>query len=75
MKNNHSIESDTEMIKMMKFSDSSNKNSKCKYVPNTQEKREPWKPDKGRKENVKDIKRKFFVKKGVLKIYWIGDFP
>lgn len=40
MKNNHSIEIDTELIKMMKLSDNSNKNSNYKYSPYTQESRE-----------------------------------
>lgn len=39
MKNNHSIEIDTELIKMMKLSDNSNKNSNYKYAPYTQESR------------------------------------
>lgn len=37
--NNHSIEIDTELIKMMKLSDNSNKNSNYKYASYTQESR------------------------------------
>ena len=39
MKNNHSIEIDTELIQMMKSSDNHNKNSNYKYAPYTQESR------------------------------------